>query len=167
MSATKPTLSVRIREMRESDLAAVMAIEREAFTVPWSLENFSSELRHPGVSHLLVAEPEGEPGAIAGYACYSLVVDEAHIMNFAVRAGNRRRGVADQLLQALVERAVAQGARRATLEVRVSNEAAKRLYAGFGFEAAAIRKGYYPDNGEDALVMCAILGPGSPPPGGS
>lgn len=155
----KPLWGVRVREMRESDLAAVMSIEREAFSIPWSPENFRSELRNAGFSHLLVAEPLEAPGGVAGYACYSLVVDEAHITNIAVRKTLHRRGVAAQLLRALLRRAILQGARRATLEVRASNAPAQRLYEKFGFTPAAIRKGYYPDNREDALVMWAVLDP--------
>ncbi|MFQ5693030.1 MAG: ribosomal protein S18-alanine N-acetyltransferase [Nitrospinota bacterium] len=165
MSRTKPLLPVRIREMRESDLDAVLRIEREAFPVPWSRENFRVELRNPAVSRLLVAEPEGEPGTVAGYACYSLVVDEAHITNFTVRRDFRRRGVAEQLLQFLLDGAVRQGARQATLEVRASNEPATRLYAKFGFAPVGVRKEYYPDNREDALVMLADLGGSADPAG--
>ena len=158
MSSTKPKMSVRIREMREADLDAVLAIEVEAFPVPWSAANFRSELGFPGISHLLIAEPEGKPGTVAGYACFSLVVDEAHITNFAIRNAHRRRGVGEQLLQSLLKRARSQGACSATLEVRVSNEAATRLYSKFGFAPAATRKAYYPDNKEDALVMWVLFG---------
>lgn len=158
MSSNKPKMPVRIREMREADLDAVLAIEVEAFPVPWSVANFRSELGFPGISHLLVAEPEGKPGAVAGYACYSLIVDEAHITNFAIRNAHRRHGVGEQLLLSLLKRARSQGACSATLEVRASNEAATRLYSKFGFVPAATRKGYYPDNKEDALVMWVLFG---------
>ncbi|MFQ5915659.1 MAG: ribosomal protein S18-alanine N-acetyltransferase [Nitrospinota bacterium] len=160
MVCAKQTLLVRVRDMRESDLAAVMSIERESFSVPWSRENFRSEFRNVGVCSFLVAEPEEEPGTVAGYACYSLVVDEAHITNFAVRSAYRRRGVAEQLLPFLLNKARSEGARRATLEVRVSNGPAISLYTKFGFEPAAVRKRYYPDNREDALVMWSLLPPG-------
>ncbi len=161
MTDPNPILAVRVREMAESDIPAVLSIEVEAFSVPWSRGQFRSEIRNARLSHLLVAEPEEEPGTLVAYACYSLVVDEAHITNFAVRNTHRQRGVAEQLLQSLLDRAISQGARQATLEVRVSNEPAKRLYGKFGFEPAAIRKGYYPDNREDALVMWAELTPAS------
>ena len=149
------SLNLTIRPMEEADLPAVLAIERESFTSPWSLAVFRRELQDKEVSHLLVAEVSPSEGGqwVVGYACYWLVMDEAHITNIAVRQGYRRRGVAHRLLTEMLRGAKLQGAKRATLEVRLSNEGAQRLYERHGFQSAAIRKRYYPDNGEDALVM--------------
>jgi ribosomal-protein-alanine N-acetyltransferase len=157
MKCEKSTLPVRIRKFRESDLDAIMAIEVEAFSVPWSRENFRNEYENKGVSHFVVAELQDKPGTVAGYVCYSLILDEVHITNFAVGKNYRRRGIAEQLLLHFHETAKKQGAQWATLEVRVSNEPARRLYTKFGFAPSGIRKGYYPDNKEDALIMWADL----------
>ncbi len=157
MGAQKVRLPVHIREMRDSDMNDVMAIETEAFSVPWIRDHFLQELDLPGISNLLVAEAEGSSGTMAGYACYSLIVDEAHITNFVVRDIYRRKGIGEQLLHHLLDRATRQGARCATLEVRLSNQAARWLYEKFGFAPAGIRRDYYPDNKEDALVMWANL----------
>ena len=100
--------------MRDSDINDVMAIEAEAFSVPWTRDHFLQELDLPEFSNLIVAEAEGLSGAMAGYACYSLIVDEAHITNFAVRDIYRRKGIGEQLLHHLLDRATRQGARRAT-----------------------------------------------------
>ena len=157
MKSEKSTLAVRIREFRESDLEAIMAIEVEAFSVPWSRENFRNEYENEAISHFLVAELEDHPGTVAGYMCCFLVLDEVHITNLAVGKKFRRRGIAEQLLLHFLKASEKQGARWATLEVRVSNEPARRLYTKFGFAPSGIRKGYYPDNKEDALIMWADL----------
>lgn len=157
MGVQKVRLPVLIRKMRDSDINDVMAIEAEAFSVPWTRDHFLQELDLPEISNLIVAEAEGLSGAMVGYACYSLIVDEAHITNFAVRDIYRRKGIGEQLLHHLLDRAIRQGARRATLEVRLSNQAARWLYEKFGFSPVGIRKAYYPDNKEDALVMWANL----------
>ena len=157
MKCEKSTLSVRIREFQESDLDAIMAIEVEAFSVPWSRESFRNEYENKGVSHFFVAELRDKPGIAVGYVCYSLILDEVHITNFAVGKNYRRRRIAEQLLLHFQDKTKKQGARWATLEVRVSNEPARRLYTKFGFAPSGIRKGYYPDNKEDALIMWADL----------
>jgi ribosomal-protein-alanine N-acetyltransferase len=130
-----------------------MIIER-SFSAPWTREMFDQELHHSDVSDSLVAQLEGR---VAGYVLWWYVVDEVHIVNVAVHPSFRRRGVARRLLQAVFERAAARGMSIATLEVRVHNEAAIGLYDSLGFRQIAIRKGYYADNGEDALVMLKAL----------
>lgn len=143
--------------MRDSDLNDVMEIEREAFPIPWTRDQFLQELGLPKISNLLVAEAECPSNKVVGYACYSLILDEAHITNFAIRDICRRKNFGEQLLHYLLNRATHQGARNATLEVRLSNEAARWLYAKFGFAPAGIRKAYYSDNKENAIVMWADL----------
>ena len=148
-------LHVTIRPMEEADLPAVLAIEREVFPLSWSPAVFRQELKDKDLAHLFVAEvalPGGERGVV-GYTCCWIVSDEVHITNLAVEEAYRRQGVAHRLLTEMLNGAKIKGARRATLEVRLSNEVAWCFYERHGFQAAAIRKGYYPDNGEDALVM--------------
>ena len=157
---------LRIRPMRREDLAEVAAIEALSFSLPWSEAVFRRELEEISYSHLPVVEgpsslpPEAEGGEelegggeILAYACWWEVTGECHITNFAVAPPVRRRGVADFLLIGLLEEARRRGARRASLEVRMGNAGAIALYEKHGFTRAAIRPKYYPDNGDDALIM--------------
>ena len=158
MSA-KATLAERageflVRPMQIEDLAAVAAIDRESFPNPWPENTYRYELRENRASHLLVIQPR-ESEAVIGVAGYWLVVDEAHISTLAVHPEWRGRGVGSVLLDALLRRAAGGGAQCAMLEVRVGNRAARCLYAAFGFRIVGSRKGYYKDNGEDALLMTA------------
>jgi len=143
--------------MRREDLERVAVIERLSFSLPWSQAAFRRELEEIPSSHLIVAEgapPGGEGGeALLGYACWWEVADECHITNLAVAPAARRRGVGEFLLKGMLEDARARGAARATLEVRAGNAAAIALYEKWGFTGIAMRRRYYPDNGEDALVM--------------
>jgi ribosomal-protein-alanine N-acetyltransferase len=149
------SLDVTIRSMEEVDLPAVLAIERQVFPLSWSPAIFRQELKDKELAHLFVAEVSlsGGERLVVGYACCWLVVDEVHITNLAVEEAYRRQGVAHRLLTEMLNGAKIEGAQRATLEVRLSNDAARCFYEHHGFQAAAIRRGYYPDNGEDALVM--------------
>jgi ribosomal-protein-alanine N-acetyltransferase len=148
-------LPVRVEAMMTADLEAVLAIERASFPAPWPREIFLRELHDDQIARLFVAHAaEGtHQGTVVGYACAWLVVDELHITNFAVHPEFRRRHVGDQLLQGVLTRAQEQGGRQALLEVRASNRGAQRLYGRFGFVPVAVRKGYYTDNNEDAIVM--------------
>lgn len=140
--------------MSVSDVDQVVAIERLSFPLPWSKESFIREICEIDNSRLLVVtEDEKATADLMGYACWWEVVDECHITNFAVSPAYRRRGVADFLLENILEDAKARGLLRATLEVRLGNAAAIALYEKWGFTAAAMRPRYYPDNREDALVM--------------
>jgi ribosomal-protein-alanine N-acetyltransferase len=141
--------------MTEADLDAVLAIEAASFASPWPREVFRRELHDPQLAHLFVARvAAGErQGQVAGYSCAWLVADELHITNFAVHPDFRRRHVGQQLLAGVLTRARELGARQAILEVRASNRAAQRLYGRFGFAPVAVRKWYYTDNHEDAIVM--------------
>lgn len=147
--------------MRVEDVDQVHAIERLSFPLPWSRESFIREICELDNSHLLVVSededragsPEGSRAEVMGYACWWEVVDECHITNFAVAPEHRRKGVADFLLERILEDARGRGLLRATLEVRLGNAAAIALYEKWGFTAAAMRPRYYPDNREDALVM--------------
>lgn len=141
---------VLVEAMRLEDVAAVHEIERLSFRTPWPAHAFEQELKANRLARYVVARA-GE--RVVGFAGIWLMVDEAHITTFSVHPGWRRQGIGRRLLVALAELSITIGARRMTLEVRVSNEAARDLYAGFGFEVAGRRAGYYTDDGEDALIM--------------
>ena len=146
MSATPASIS--IRRLAYADLARVVAIERRSYPAPWSLPMFLLELSKPG-GVALAAEEDGE---VVGYLICSRLYEDWHVMNVAVAAHRRRRGIARALLTALFER-VGDPRARFTLEVRVSNAGARALYESLGFLPAGVRRRYYSDNGEDALVM--------------
>jgi ribosomal-protein-alanine N-acetyltransferase len=137
-----------IRRLTYADLPQVIAIERRAFPTPWSLAMFVLELSKPS-GICLAARREGR---LTGYLVCSRYDTVWHIMNVAVDPDARRTGVATGLLRALLER-VDNPRARYTLEVRESNVAAIALYERFGFRTAGMRRRYYQDNGEDALIM--------------
>ena len=143
-----PTAAIEVRRLTYADLPQVVAIERRAFTTPWSLAMFVLELSKPsGVC--LAAEVEDE---LVGYLVCSRYDLVWHIMNVSVDPDRRRRGIATAMLEALFER-VNDSEAQFTLEVRRSNHAALVLYERFGFRSAGVRRRYYADNGEDAIVM--------------
>ncbi|MFA5027701.1 MAG: ribosomal protein S18-alanine N-acetyltransferase [Candidatus Methylomirabilota bacterium] len=144
-----------IDRMRRDDLAEVAIVEALSFSLPWTEEMFAQELDRPEVSTILVARAgtrSGQP-AIAGYICLLVVEDELHINNLATHPGWRRRGIAEALLVAALDRGRSCGARRALLEVRASNGAAQRLYQRHGFAAVGVRRRYYSHPIEDAILM--------------
>jgi ribosomal-protein-alanine N-acetyltransferase len=157
MTPSQPTdwLPVRVERLTEADLETVLDIERESFATPWPRDVFLYELQSNEVAHLFVARiiAGEQQSCIAGYSCTWVVVDEMHITNFAVHPNFRRQHVGQQLLAGILTQAVELGCRQAVLEVRASNRGAQRLYGQFGFAPVAIRKRYYADNQEDALVM--------------
>jgi ribosomal-protein-alanine N-acetyltransferase len=139
---------VQIRRLTYPDLPQVIAIERRAFPTPWSLAMFVLELSKSSGTCLAAVEE----GRLVGYLICSRYETVWHVMNVAVDPGHRRKGVASALIRALYSRVDDDGARY-TLEVRRSNHGAIRLYEREGFRAAGLRRRYYQDNGEDALVM--------------
>jgi len=141
---------VRIEPMTVDDLPAVHAIERASFAVPWPDDAYRNELRTNRLASYVVAKV-GD--ALVGFAGLWIMVDEAHVTTFAVHPRWRRRGIGERLLLVLLELSAARHAREATLEVRLSNVAARRLYEKYGFRPVGIRPRYYSDNGEDALIM--------------
>jgi [ribosomal protein S18]-alanine N-acetyltransferase len=143
-------VKVELRRLDAADLDLVEAIERESYRTPWSRSMFDAELRKPS-SLALGAFTEDD--ALAGYAFVSRYVDAWHVMNVAVADAFRRRGIASALLGRLFEVTESDSRRGYTLEVRVSNTGAIRLYEQLGFEPRGIRRGYYTDNREDALIM--------------
>ena len=148
MSATANKVDFRRLELR--DLNAIELIERESYPTPWSRSMFDAELRKPSSLALGAFTQEA---ALVGYAFVSRYVDAWHVMNVAVTHAYRRRGIAVALLQRLFEVTATDPRRGYTLEVRVSNHGAIALYERLGFEARGVRRGYYTDNREDALIM--------------
>lgn len=142
-----------IRLMRLSDLDAIMAIEEVSFPTPWSRQAYEGELSNQ-LSCYVVSEHDGK---VTGYAGAWIIIDEAHVTNVAVHPDFRGQRLGEELLSVLEQLAVCRGARRITLEVRPSNIAALRLYRRIRFLPVGLRKGYYTDSGEDALVMAKNL----------
>jgi [ribosomal protein S18]-alanine N-acetyltransferase len=143
---------VKIRRLTYADLPQVVAIERRAFTSPWSLAMFVLELSKPtGICLAAEMSSSGEEPELGGYLICSRYDTVWHVMNVAVDPTRRRRGIATAMLNALLDRVERDA--QLTLEVRRSNHGAIALYEGFGFKAAGVRPRYYADNGEDALIM--------------
>jgi ribosomal-protein-alanine N-acetyltransferase len=147
MAIFVPQLVIEL--MKAEDIPQIMEIERMCFVTPWHENSFYAELNHQPACYLVAHIGE----RVVGYGGMWVIMDEAHITTLAVHPAYRRQHIGERLLLGLLEVAIARRARRATLEVRASNSAAQRLYAKYGFSAVAIRKGYYADTGEDALVM--------------
>jgi len=135
----------------EQDLDGVLAVEAESFTNPWTREMYAWELQNRSVCHIFVVRtPECH---VAGFCAFWLVFDEIHINNVALRPQYRGRGIGTSLLRHVLVRARELGAARATLEVRASNDGARRLYERLGFYVAATRRNYYTKPVEDALIL--------------
>ena len=143
-------MSVELRRLEMRDLDTVEVIERASYPTPWSRSMFAAELRKPSA---LAIGAYQETGELVGYAFVSRYVDAWHVMNVAVAPEFRRRGIATELLERLFDVTAEDRRRGYTLEVRVSNVSAIRLYEQLGFESRGIRPGYYTDNREDALIM--------------
>ena len=135
----------------ELDLDGVLEVEAVSFVKPWTRDMFAWELQNPKISYIYVLR-EGKERVAAYCSCW-LIFEELHINNLAVRPEWRGRGFARALLEHVLSEAARLGARRATLEVRRSNEVARRLYEGVGFAVAAIRRNYYTSPPEDAVVL--------------
>jgi len=138
-----------IRRMTEADVDGVAAVEAATFPTPWSRDAFDSEMRNVAARYL-VAEKEGK---VIGYAGAWIILDESHITNIAVLKEERGQGIGRRLTEGLIQYLSNLGAAYATLEVRKSNEVAQNLYKSLGFIKLGVRKRYYEDNGEDALIM--------------
>lgn len=151
MSATTPPGALAFTEITAPEhLDAVLAIEDASFFNPWTREMHVADLANRDVSHLVLARAEGVPVA---FCSFWIVLDELHVNNLAVHPDHRRAGIGSQLLAHVCAEAVRLGATRATLEVRRSNEPAIRLYTRWGFLVSGVRKGYYAEPVEDALIL--------------
>ena len=138
-----------IRRMTMDDVDGVAAVEAATFPTPWSRDAFASEVKNVAARYL-VAEKDGR---VIGYAGAWIILDESHITNIAVLKDERGQGIGRQLTHGLLQYLSNLGAAYATLEVRKSNEIAQSLYKSLGFIKLGVRKRYYEDNGEDALIM--------------
>ena len=138
-----------IRRMTMNDVEGVAAVEAATFPTPWSRDAFASEMKNVAARYL-VAEKDGR---VIGYAGAWIILDESHITNIAVYKEERGQGIGRKLTEGLMQYLSNLGAAYATLEVRKSNEVAQNLYKSLGFIKLGVRKRYYEDNGEDALIM--------------
>jgi len=150
-----------VRLMHEEDIAQVAEIDHEAFPKQWPPANYRREL-HGWLAHYVVAcddsDTDGESAPldreyILGFASFWIMADEAHITNIAVRKTHRRRGIGELLLISMIGLATELHTRNFTLEVRASNTAAQNLYSKYDFNQVGLRRGYYTDNKEDAVLM--------------
>ncbi len=168
-------LPIRIEPMHVDDIGAVLEIERQSFSAPWSARAYEYELRYNDLAHYFVARlqqvqpvrhnprswlesllhptPPVEDSRIVGYVGFWLMAGEAHISTIAVAPKYRGHSIGELILVAALQRAMELNAHEATLEVRVTNLNAQELYLKYGFAKVGMRKGYYTDNNEDALIM--------------
>ena len=147
-------MSTELRLLGVADLDAIERIELASYPAPWSRSMFAGELAKPGSLCIGLFDDGGAGDAeLVGFLVVSRYVDAWHVMNLAVAPENRRTGLATALMQQLFEQTADDGNRGFTLEVRVSNVEAIRLYERLGFTAKGVRRGYYTDNREDALIM--------------
>jgi len=149
----RPPVRVRIEPMQLADLPSIHAIEQASFSAPWPANAYRSELEANRLASYLVAKVDD---AIVGYGGMWLMVDEAHITTFAIHPDWRRQRIGERLLLEFVDVSIARHAREMTLEVRLSNLPARRLYEKFGFRPVGVRPRYYSDDGEDALIMTTL-----------
>ncbi|WP_338752888.1 ribosomal protein S18-alanine N-acetyltransferase [Bacillus sp. FJAT-52991] len=147
-------VDIAVREMTLDDVEQVYEIEKSSFTVPWTKESFYKEIDNNLFALYHVAESEGQ---LVGYCGMWLVLDESQITNIAILPSYRGHGFGEKLLVHVMKAAKEKGAAVMTLEARVSNTTAQNLYKKLGFQPGGIRKNYYSDNQEDALVMWVRL----------
>jgi ribosomal-protein-alanine N-acetyltransferase len=147
----KEMTRVELRRLEMRDLNAIERIERASYPTPWSRSMFASELAKP--SSICLGAFDFETLELVGYLVISRYVDAWHVMNVAVASDHRRRGIATTMMERLFEVTAGRGRRGYTLEVRVSNIGAVALYERLGFKPRGVRRGYYTDNREDALIM--------------
>ena len=134
-----------------ADLDGILAVDHSSFLRPWTRDMYEAELKNPAVTRIFVVRTD--ECAVAGYCTAWFIVPELHINNLAIRPEFRRQRLATILLDRVLKAAQAEGADRATLEVRRSNHAARALYEGLGFRVQGVRRDYYADPVEDALIL--------------
>jgi ribosomal-protein-alanine N-acetyltransferase len=145
-----PSVGITIRTPLPGDMIQVVALENRCFVDPWSQEALEQELAPDSLRRPLVAEAAGK---VVGYLMAWKIVDQLHILNIAADPDFRRRGVGTALLRAASAKAMEMGLGEITLEVRESNNEARSFYLRHGFVATGLRRSYYADNGEDAIIM--------------
>ncbi len=148
------TESINIRRATIMDIDSIIAVEKESFSTPWPRQAFVDELTRNIVSYYIVMEQHGE---VVGYMGMWIIVDEAHITNIAVHPKARRQQIAETAVSLMKLLAKERGALRMTLEVRKSNVAAIALYEKLGFVSYGLRKNYYIEPVEDAIIMWVNL----------
>lgn len=141
--------NIIIRDMKLEDIDGVYEVEKSCFSDPWSKESFKKEIQN-NLAKYLVAEVENK---VVGYVGAWFIVDEAHITNVAVSPQYRGQKIGDKIIKSFIDECVKNEMQAMTLEVRVSNTVAQNLYKKYGFKLGGIRKEYYSDNKEDALIM--------------
>jgi ribosomal-protein-alanine N-acetyltransferase len=152
ISGDKAPFRIAISRMRHSDIEAVTRLEQICQPLPWSANIYATELNNEAAYYVVAKTDDGE---LAGYGGIWVVMDEMHITNIATRPTLRGKKVAERMLIKLLRAGIDRGATRATLEVRQSNNPAHNLYLKYGFADVGIRRRYYSDNNEHALIMWA------------
>lgn len=151
MNSTKTIL---FRPMKVTDIPAIMEIEKLSFADPWSEISFEDEITTNDLAYYIVSLVDGK---VTGYAGMWVVLDEAQLTNVALHPDYRGHGTGKEILAYMIELAKQLGAAKMTLEVRKTNQIAQRIYRNLGFAVTGTRKNYYPDNGEDAILMGLVL----------
>lgn len=147
-----------LRPMLIDDIPQIVAIEKKSFPTPWSAYAFTCELCDNEFAKYLVLTTTQDPATVIGYGGMWIIIDEAHITNIAVNPPYRGKGLGRLMMEGLINLAKMKRAQRMTLEVRVSNDRAQKLYREMKFISAGVRPGYYVDTNEDALIMWKDLG---------
>ncbi len=151
-AAADDSRRMAIEPMTQGDLPSVLRIESLSFTTSWPINAFANEIRDNKLAHYYVGRLNGE---IVAYGGIWVILEDSHITTIAVHPDSRGLKLGEQMLERLLDEAIAQGASWITLEVRESNDVAQKLYRKYGFTTVSTRRGYYSDNGENALVMWA------------
>lgn len=141
--------ALSLEPLKMEHLEQIYQIESLCFVTPWSMESLQSELANPLARYIVLCRGT----EVLGYAGYWSIPPEGNITNVAIHPAVQGRGLSRIIMTALLEEARANGVKQVFLEVRTGNEVAQNLYRSFGFEAIDVRKGYYADTGEDALIM--------------
>jgi len=149
-------MNLSFRLLKPGDAGEILRIERLCFRTPWTYEQFESDLQNNPCARYLGLF---DGGVLIGYAAVWLLMEEAHLMSFGIDPAYRRKGLGFLLMKRMISLSSDSGARFMELEVRTSNEAARRLYHKLGFLRVGCKKAYYEDNGEDAIVMALIAMP--------
>jgi ribosomal-protein-alanine N-acetyltransferase len=143
---------ITVTDMRAADVPEVMDLEQRCYSLPWSANAYLTEIGNPNAQYLVART---ESGMLIGYGGVWVVMDEMHITTLAVEPAMRGKRIGERMLIRLLQEGMKRGALRATLEVRQRNEVAHKLYLKYGFKDVAIRKRYYSDNRENAIIMWA------------
>lgn len=149
--------TIEISHMIMDDIDEIVSIENSSFPSPWSRDVFMRELQIPVSRSLVAKKHKNRNKEIAGYVIYWIIAEEVQVHKVAVKKEVRNSGVATELIGEMLRLSFREGARMCTLEVGHSNEIAKKLYEKFGFVITEVRKGYYQESGDDALIMCVDL----------